>query len=78
MVTIIVISLVTTSGIALVAFTVIVAGVRRTDRNLSLRDRSADGYASAFARRVLGVGVRQPEDSTCRETEATCNSRVGR
>jgi hypothetical protein len=78
MVTIIAILIVIISSIALVAFTVIVAGVRRTDRNLSLRDRSADGCASAFARKVLGVGVRQPENSTCHKAEATCNSRVGR
>jgi hypothetical protein len=58
MAAIIVISLVT-FGIGLVTFTVLVARVRRTDRNLSLRDMSADGYANAFARRVLGVGVRQ-------------------
>jgi hypothetical protein len=77
MTTVIVASLIV-SGIALSAFATLVVGVRRTDRNLSLRDSSADGYADAFARRVLGVGVRQPETSACRETEAVCNDRAGR
>ncbi len=65
-------------GIATVAFMVLVAGVRCTDRRLTLRDRSSDRLADAFARRVLGVYVRQPEDGACRETETTCRYRVGR
>ncbi len=66
------------SGIALVAFMVLVAGVRGTDRRMSLRSRSASGPADAFARRVLGVYVRQPEKDTSPETESACHDRVGR
>jgi len=44
--------------ITLVAFAVLVAGVHSTDRRMSLRDTRA-GHAEAFARRVLGVYVRQ-------------------
>ena len=45
---------------AAVAFVVVVAGVQATDRRLRLRDQSGHGWADGFARRVLGVYVRQP------------------
>jgi hypothetical protein len=48
------------SGAALAAFLILVAGIRCTDRNRGLRDPSGDGRTEAFARRVLGVYVRQP------------------
>ena len=62
----------------LIAFLALVVGIRYTDRRKSLRDESADGIAAALARKVLGVYVRQPEDSAGRETETTCHYRVGR
>jgi hypothetical protein len=66
------------SGVALVAFMVLVAGVRSTDRRMSLRSRSASGPGDAFARRVLGVYVRQPQTRTSHETESACRDRVRR
>jgi hypothetical protein len=66
------------SGVALVAFMVLVAGVRGTDRRMRLRSRSTSGPADAFARKVLGVYVRQPETSVSQETESACHDRVGR
>jgi len=66
------------AGIAAVAFMVLVAGVQGTDHRMSLRSRSATGPADAFARRVLGVYVRQPETSASQEAESACHDRVGR
>jgi hypothetical protein len=65
-------------GIALTAFVVLVAAVRRTDRRMSLRSQAGSGLADAFARRVLGVYVRQPETSISHETESASHDRVGR
>jgi hypothetical protein len=48
-------------GVALAAFLILVAGIRCTDRNRGLRDPGGDGRAEAFARRVIGVYVRQPD-----------------
>jgi len=45
----------------LVAFVVLVAGVHGTDRHLALRDADDTHASRAFARRVLGVHVRQPQ-----------------
>jgi hypothetical protein len=69
---------VVTFSVVVVAFTVLVLGVRRTDRLLTLRDWTADGYADAFARRVLGVSIRQPGRTAGRKAEAACHGRVGR
>jgi hypothetical protein len=65
------------SGGALVAFATLVVGVRRTDRCMSLRDSSCDGIADTFARRVLGVYVRQPQTGVRRDAKAMF-IRVGR
>ena len=65
-------------ALTLIAFLALVVGVRCTDRRKSLRDGSADGVTAALARKVLGVYVRQPEDSAGRETETDCRYRVGR
>jgi hypothetical protein len=48
------------AAVAAVAFGAVVIGVQGTDRHLRLRDPSHHGRADAFARRVLGVYVRQP------------------
>jgi len=47
-------------GTAFAAFLILVGGIRATDRTRGLRDPGGDGRAEAFARRVLGVYVRQP------------------
>jgi hypothetical protein len=47
------------AALAAVAFAVVVVGVQTTDRRLRLRERSAHGWADGFARKVLGVYVRQ-------------------
>ena len=52
------------AGLALViltGFAFLVAGVRSTDRHMRLRDTSDASTTRGFARRVLGVYVRQPE-----------------
>ena len=52
------------AGLALVllaGFAVLVAGVHSTDRRKRLRDTSDASTTRGFARRVLGVYVRQPE-----------------
>ena len=53
--------------VLLAAFALLVAGVHSTDRRKCLRDSSDISAARAFARRVLGVYVRQPEDHTIRD-----------
>jgi hypothetical protein len=52
------------AGLALVilaGFAVLVTGVHSTDRHMRLRDTSDPSTTRGFARRVLGVYVRQPE-----------------
>jgi hypothetical protein len=52
------------AGLALVilaGFALLVAGVHSTDRHMRLRDTSDTSTTRGFARRVLGVYVRQPE-----------------
>jgi hypothetical protein len=51
------------AAVTVVAFVVVVAGVQATDRRLSLGERIGRGWADAFARRVLGVYVRQTQDA---------------
>jgi hypothetical protein len=48
------------SGAALVAFLILVAGIRSTDRSRGLRDPATDSRAEAFTRRVLGVYADRP------------------
>ena len=48
------------AAVAAIAFGAVVIGVQATDRHLRLRDSSDHGRADAFARKVLGVYVRQP------------------
>jgi hypothetical protein len=52
------------AGLALVilaGFAFLVAGVHSTDRHMRLRDASDTSTKRGFARRVLGVYVRQAE-----------------
>ena len=46
--------------IAIGAFALLVAGVRRTERRMGLWDEFDTGPAQSFARRVLGVYTRRP------------------
>ena len=48
------------AAVVAVAFGAVVIGVQATDRQTRLRDSSHHGRADAFARKVLGVYVRQP------------------
>ena len=48
------------AAVVAVAFGAVVIGVQATDRHMRLRDSSHHGRADAFARKVLGVYVRQP------------------
>ncbi len=57
-------------GVVLAAFLILVAGIRSTDRSRGLRDPGGDGRAEAFARRVLGVYVRQPTGRDHSEDQA--------
>ncbi len=50
------------SGLVFAAFLVLVIGIRGTERHHGLRDPYGDGPAGTFARRVLGVYVRQAEN----------------
>jgi len=45
--------------IAAVAFVVVVIGIRVTDHRMRLREPYPGGIADSFARKVLGVYVRQ-------------------
>ena len=45
---------------AAAAFGVVIAGVQATDHRKELREQPGYGWADRFARRVLGVYVRQP------------------
>ena len=47
--------------VVLVAFFFLVAGVHSTEWHMNLRDTSDASAARGFARRVLGVYVREPE-----------------
>jgi hypothetical protein len=47
-------------SLVLAAFLILVAGIHRTDRSRGLCDPSGDSRAETFARRVIGVYVRQP------------------
>lgn len=58
------------SGVALAAFLVLVAGIHTTDRSHGLCDPDGDRRAEAFARRVLGVYVREPGKRPCDEEES--------
>lgn len=49
------------SSLVFAAFLVVVIGIRGTERHHGLRNRYGDGLAGSFARRVLGVYVRQAE-----------------
>jgi hypothetical protein len=62
----------------LAAFVVLVAGIRGTDRRFGLGDPTSDGLAAAFARRVLGVYVRQTTDHDLAEDQDDCYGQVGR
>ena len=46
-------------SLALVAFTLVVAGVHVTERRKSLDDPCRDGLAARLARRVIGVSTCQ-------------------
>lgn len=46
-------------AIGLVAFGILVAGIRGSERRMSLEHSSPHGFADAFTRKVLGVYVRQ-------------------
>jgi hypothetical protein len=50
------------AGLVLAAFLALVIGIRGTERRRSLCNPYGDGMARTFARRVLGVYVRQAED----------------
>jgi hypothetical protein len=50
------------SGLVFAGFLILVIGIRGTERHHSLRNPDGDGRGGAFARRVLGVYVRQAED----------------
>jgi hypothetical protein len=52
------------SAVALV-LALVVASIHREDRHMSLKEAPATRLEGA-ARRLLGVGVRQPDDSTRR------------
>jgi hypothetical protein len=47
--------------VVLAAFLFLVAGVHSTEWHMNMRDTSDASPARGFARRVLGVYVRQPE-----------------
>ncbi len=47
-------------AIALLAFAIVVIGVRASERRRDLEDACRRGFANLFARKVLGVYVRQP------------------
>jgi hypothetical protein len=49
-------------GLIFAGFLILVIGIRGTERHRGLRNPYGDGVAEAFARRVLGVYVRQIED----------------
>lgn len=49
------------SGLVAAAFLVLAIGIRGTERRNSLRNPNGDGPTGGFARRVLGVYVRQAE-----------------
>jgi hypothetical protein len=49
-------------GLVFAGFLVLIIGIRGTERHRGLRNPYGDGLAGAFARRVLGVYVRQIED----------------
>jgi hypothetical protein len=53
------------------AFVVVVVGVRGTDRRKDLCDPSRSGFADAFARRVLGVYIRQTTDQLYEHDQTT-------
>jgi hypothetical protein len=58
------------AGLALVilaGFAFLVAGVHSTDRHMRLRDTSDASTTRGFARRVLGVYVRQQELPSARD-----------
>ena len=58
------------AGLALIIlaeFAFLVAGVHSTDRHMRLRDTSDPSTTRGFARRVLGVYVRQPELPSARD-----------
>ena len=65
-------------GVALAAFLILVGGIRATDRSRGLRDPDGDGRAEAFARRVLGVYVRQPTGRDRSHDQANCHGQVRR
>lgn len=48
-----------TAGAAAAAFVAVVVGIQVTDRRKRLRETYRGGITDAFARRVLGVYVRQ-------------------
>jgi hypothetical protein len=55
----IVIALIAAAAVA-TALGVVVAGIQATDHRKELREQPGYGWADRFARRVLGVYVRQP------------------
>ncbi len=55
------------SAVAIGAFALLVIGVQSTDRRKSLRNTSDNNAARSFARRVLGVYVRQPTYTSDRD-----------
>ena len=60
-------------GITVAAFVAVVIGVQITDHRMRLRDPSHASFADAFARRVLGVYVRQlSERAQCEDETADC------
>lgn len=50
-----------------IAFTVVVVGIHRAERRWNLLSRDGHGNSGAFARRLLGVYVRQPSHRADRE-----------
>jgi hypothetical protein len=65
-------------GTALAAFLILVGGIHATDRSRGLRDPGGDGRAEAFARRVLGVYVRQPTGRDHSHDQTNCHGQMRR
>jgi hypothetical protein len=66
------------AAVAAVAFGAVVIGVQATDRHMRLRDSSDHGRADAFARKVLGVYVRQPQRRGRGQDATDDNCQMGR
>jgi hypothetical protein len=58
------------SGLIFTAFLALVVGIRSTERRHGLCNPYGDGLAGAFARRVLGVYVRETESGPATKTNS--------